>query len=245
MQAGAFTALAATARGGCASSSDQVQAAGMEAMTPPNSRSHRSTANYYSILNRGVTQLSHNTPQTRRVLYDRARAVLATQLQGQDPVQIAHDQLCLERAILQMEASPQSKIDPKASTGTGWRSMGFVIEPFIRIGNLIQYVRARRSFKRSQSVQSCRALSLVTNVLFLVRSLAFASAQALRQMFMLGCQFDQRFAYGRIERLARQSLPFLRLSMKLLISLGVWLVAGHGHPSPRDPESGGRRASSR
>ena len=107
MQAGAFTALAATARGGCASSSDQVQAAGIEAMPPPNSRSYRSTADYYSILNRGVTELSHNTPQTRRVLYDRARAVLATQLQGRDPVRIAHDQLCLERAILQMESFEQ------------------------------------------------------------------------------------------------------------------------------------------
>ena len=41
------------------------------------------------------------------------------------------------------------------------------------------------------------------------------AAQALRQMFIVGCQFDQRFAYGRIERLARQSSPFLRLSMKL------------------------------
>ena len=196
---------------------------------------------YYSILNRGVTQLSYNTPQTRRVLYDRARAVLATQLQGQDPVQIAHDQLCLERAILQMEASPQSKIDPKASTGTGWRSMGFVIEPFIRIGNLIQYVRARRSFKRSQSVQSCRALSLVTNVLFLVRSLAFAAAQALRQMFIVGCQFDQRFAYGRIERLARQSLPFLRLCMKLFSSRS----ARFWPPPLAIQKPGDRRSSSR
>jgi hypothetical protein len=63
MQIGAFTALAAVVRGGCASSSDQVHAAGIEATAPPNSRSHRSTADYYSILNRGVTQLSHNTPQ--------------------------------------------------------------------------------------------------------------------------------------------------------------------------------------
>ena len=129
-------------------------------------------------------------------------------------MQIAHDQLCLERAILQMEASPQSKIDPTASTGTWWGGTDSVIGPFTLIRNLIEYVSAPRSFKRSQSVQSCRALSLVTNVLFLVRSLAFAAAQALRQMFIVGCQFDQRFAYGRIERLARQSLPFLRLSMK-------------------------------
>ena len=129
-------------------------------------------------------------------------------------MQIAHDQLYLERAILQMEAFPQCKIDPKASTGTWWGSIGSVIGPFILIENLIEYV-TRRSLKRSKSVQSCRALSLMTNLLFLVRSLAFAAAQALRRMFIAGCQFDQRFAYGRIERLARRSLPFLRLSMKL------------------------------
>src|SRR5262249_54515247 len=104
--------------------------------------------------------------------------------------------------------------------------------------------RARRSFKRSQSVQSCRALSLVTNVLFLVRSLAFASAQALRQMFIVGRQFDQRFAYGRIERLARQSLPFLRLGMKLLISLGVGSVCG-GWPGPPVPSRSRERRSAR
>jgi hypothetical protein len=34
-------------------------------------------------------------------------------------------------------------------------------------------------------------------------------------MFIVGCQFDQRFPYERIEALARQSLAFLRLSMKL------------------------------
>ena len=39
--------------------------------------------------------------------------------------------------------------------------------------------------------------------------------QALSQMFIVGCQFDQRFPYEKIEALARQSLAFLRLSMKL------------------------------
>jgi hypothetical protein len=33
-------------------------------------------------------------------------------------------------------------------------------------------------------------------------------------MFIVGCQFDERFPYEGIEALARQSLAFLRLSMK-------------------------------
>jgi hypothetical protein len=60
-------------------------------------------------------------------------------------------------------------------------------------------------------------------------------------MFIVGCQFDQRFAYGRIERLARQSLPFLRLCMKLFGSRSArfW-------PAPLAIQKpGDRRSSSR
>ena len=94
----------------------------------------------------------------------------------------------------------------------------------------------------NESVRPIQAKTKLKYSVISVESLSPIAGQALRQMFIVGCQFDQRFSYGRIGRLARQSSPFLRLSMKLLISLGVWLVAGHGHPSPRDPESGGRRA---
>ena len=38
-------------------------------------------------------------------------------------------------------------------------------------------------------------------------------------MFIVGCQFDERFPYERIEALARQSLAFLRLSMKRFFGL--------------------------
>jgi hypothetical protein len=34
-------------------------------------------------------------------------------------------------------------------------------------------------------------------------------------MFIVGCQFDERFSYENVEALARQSLAFLRLSLKL------------------------------
>jgi len=39
--------------------------------------------------------------------------------------------------------------------------------------------------------------------------------QALCQMFIVECQFDERFSYENVEALARQSLAFLRLSMKV------------------------------
>jgi len=38
--------------------------------------------------------------------------------------------------------------------------------------------------------------------------------QALCQMFIVGCQFDERFPYENVEAVARQSLAILRLSMK-------------------------------
>ena len=46
--------------------------------------------------------------------------------------------------------------------------------------------------------------------------------QALRQMFIVGRQFDERFPYERAEALARQSLAFLRLSMELFGSCSAW-----------------------
>jgi len=39
--------------------------------------------------------------------------------------------------------------------------------------------------------------------------------QALRLIFIVGCQFHERFPYENVEALARQSLAFVRLSMKL------------------------------
>src|SRR6516225_1266953 len=48
----------------------------------------------------------------------------------------------------------------------------------------------------------------------IVLALASLLLQALRLMFIVGCQFDERFPYERIEALARQSLAFPRLSMK-------------------------------
>ena len=47
-----------------------------------------------------------------------------------------------------------------------------------------------------------------------VLALASLLLQALRLMFIVGCQFDERFPYERIEAFARQPLAFLRLSVK-------------------------------
>ena len=43
--------------------------------------------------------------------------------------------------------------------------------------------------------------------------------QVLRLIFVVGCQFDERFPYENVEALARQSLAFLRLSMKVFFGL--------------------------
>ena len=50
----------------------------------------------------------------------------------------------------------------------------------------------------------------------IVLALAPLLFQALCLMFIMGCQFDERFPYKRIEALAGQSLAFPRMSMKLL-----------------------------
>ena len=45
--------------------------------------------------------------------------------------------------------------------------------------------------------------------------------QALRQMFIVGCQFDERFPYENVEALTCQSLAFLRLGPLL----GEWMLS--------------------
>ena len=52
------------------------------------------------------------------------------------------------------------------------------------------------------------------SVIFSVESLP-PLLRALCQMFIVGCQFDERFSYENVEALARQSLAFLRLSVQL------------------------------
>jgi hypothetical protein len=59
--------------------------------------------------------------------------------------------------------------------------------------------------------------------------------QALCLMFIVGCQFDERFPYERIEALAGQSLAFLRLKHEALLRL-----ASDG---PRDDRRVGQKAT--
>ena len=60
-------------------------------------------------------------------------------------------------------------------------------------------------------------------LLRIVPVLAFALLplllQALRLIFVVGRQFDERFPYEIVEALACQSLAFLRLSMKVFFGL--------------------------
>ena len=65
-------------------------------------------------------------------------------------------------------------------------------------------------------------MSLLTIVLCLAFVLLILLLQALRQMFIVGRQFDERVPYEQIEALARQSLAFLRLSMELFGSCSAW-----------------------
>ena len=64
-------------------------------------------ADYLPLISRAVAGLEKNTADARRALYERARAVLVTQLQGVTPVlqqsDIAREQHALEEAIRQVE----------------------------------------------------------------------------------------------------------------------------------------------
>jgi hypothetical protein len=63
----------------------------------------------------------------------------------------------------------------------------------------------------------------------IVLGLAPLPLQALRLMFIVGCQLGQRFPYENVEALAHQSLALPRLSMKgnLRLAFGAvpWVCA--------------------
>ena len=65
-------------------------------------------AEYYPLILKAVTALEPSTAQTRRVLYDRARTALLTQLRSVQPAlsepDITRERLALEEAIRRVEA---------------------------------------------------------------------------------------------------------------------------------------------
>src|SRR5262249_62120595 len=65
-------------------------------------------ADYYPLIARAVAGLEKNTGEGRRVLYERARTALVTQLRGVVPAlsesDITRERLALEEAIRKVEA---------------------------------------------------------------------------------------------------------------------------------------------
>ncbi len=70
-------------------------------------------ADYYPLIARAVSGLEQNTGENRRVLYERARSALVTQLRGADPPldesDITNERLALEEAIRRVEADAARK----------------------------------------------------------------------------------------------------------------------------------------
>lgn len=74
-------------------------------------------ADFYPVLSRAIAGLSDPSPEMRRAIYDRARAVLVAQLRGVDPplseTEIARERLGLDETIARLEAELASR--PAAS----------------------------------------------------------------------------------------------------------------------------------
>src|SRR6478752_6083129 len=70
-------------------------------------------ADYYPLIARAVAGLEKSTGEARRVLYERARTALVTQLRGVQPAlsesDITRERLALEEAIRKVEAEAARK----------------------------------------------------------------------------------------------------------------------------------------
>src|SRR5438105_1173372 len=77
-------------------------------------------ADYYPLISRAVAGLERNNGESRRTLYERARAALLAQLRGVTPAlnesDITRERLALEEAIRKVEAeSARQFVDPSRS----------------------------------------------------------------------------------------------------------------------------------
>ncbi len=77
-------------------------------------------ADYHPLIARAVSGLDKNTGENRRVLYERARSALVTQLRSVDPPlnesDITRERLALEEAIRKVEAEAAKKLRPDEET---------------------------------------------------------------------------------------------------------------------------------
>ena len=74
-------------------------------------------ADYYPLISRAVAGLDRNTGENRRVLYERARSALVSQLRGVEPAldeaDITRERLALEEAIRKVEADTAAQAKPE------------------------------------------------------------------------------------------------------------------------------------
>jgi hypothetical protein len=87
-------------------------------------------ADYHPLISRAVAGLDKNTGENRRVLYERARAALVTQLRSVEPAldesDITRERLALEEAIrkVEAEAAKRSRPDDDGSHEAARHSLG-------------------------------------------------------------------------------------------------------------------------
>ena len=91
-------------------------------------------ADFYPILARAVAGLPENSPETRRAIFDRARAALVAQLRGLDPplseAEIMRERLALDEAVARIEADhDETPAAPLAAEGPVIRPVEAVPQP--------------------------------------------------------------------------------------------------------------------
>ncbi len=101
---------------------DAPSAGGPRGGAPPRRRSGQSS-DYYPAIAVAVNRLERNTAETRRAIYDRARAAMAAQLRNLTPIlgesDINREQAALEEAIRQLEAECRERAVPQPVRETG------------------------------------------------------------------------------------------------------------------------------
>ena len=85
-------------------------------------------ANYYPLIAKAVAGLEKNTGESRRILYERARNALVTQLRSVTPplseLDITRERLALEEAIRKVEADVARRARAGTAPGRSERPLG-------------------------------------------------------------------------------------------------------------------------
>ena len=86
-------------------------------------------ADYYPLIARAISGLDPSAPgESRRALYERARAALIQQLRSVDPPlsesEITRERLSLEEAVRKVESEPAQRAREASRPGGGGRSGG-------------------------------------------------------------------------------------------------------------------------